>query len=80
MAREAEIEDEDEDWLETPNLPDELYCFFCEEVCPTYDALIKHMYDAHDFEYEKIKGKTKMKFQFLTKMIISIINFDAVGI
>jgi len=69
LAREAEIEDEDEDWLETPNLPDELYCFFCEEVCPTYDALIKHMYDAHDFEYEKIKEQLGLSYYQQLKLV-----------
>ena len=61
LAKEPEPEDNEEGWEETETQQEHIYCFFCEEVYPTFDTLLKHLYDAHDFEYDKIRGKKQKK-------------------
>ena len=59
LAKEVEPEEDEDSWIESVTAEnDQLYCFFCDEIAPTYDQLLLHLYDRHDFEYEKIKRKS----------------------
>jgi len=70
LAKEAEPEGEDEEWIETEDASaEELYCFFCDFVAPSYETLLTHLYDTHDFEYEKICSQLSLSFYQQLKLI-----------
>jgi len=63
QLNQEEDSDNEETWQEIGTEPiDQHFCFFCEEVFSSYDKLITHLYEKHDFEYEKIKEQLKMSY------------------
>ena len=52
---------EDQTWTEFDSIEhNQLYCFFCDAVFNNSKELSNHLYNEHDFEFEKIKGKNKI--------------------
>ena len=52
---------DEQEWQELGNdcvsTMTELYCFFCDELRSDFQQLTDHLYDTHDFELVKLKGK-----------------------